>query len=486
MVAEALGKLLIDRFGRFNRKLYLYYALLELILTKPSFSIDSVRSLLLLPPRQIPSMKTLRTCLEQMISKRIIIRHRTDPYSVYTYDLSDEALAILASGKRYSTSFTDVKYGRWHNPRVYQKTTARYHPTPGYTKWAALLASGMETEAFLYAMQQLTSLEHLYIGPRGTSKKSSIPKTTFKLSRSPFSIDLPPEVYGRTNSNPYAYIGSTLLPFMRPVYDVGLNDGILFMVDFSSFEPRLLAPIANNPELIRFAQSRTNMYTAIYEAHLSEFPIGDEKRLILSWMNGASPKQIAEYLKSEVDYCERLEIADQVRTVLTQEYPEVEALRHQLATDWLEAGELQTPDGWVVPLHQPGKSRAGFKRPTKGQITRTAIAALLQSRVGRIGRLVMSEAAEAKHFELRLPVHDGFMCYCRKDEFELAVAEIMAICTKAVRTVSPSIQAPVKLEWAVDNTGVISSKEFINLHPTKPQIELQHNDAWNVGTMDRS
>ena len=474
-MAEGLMNLLIENFGRLNRWLPIYYALVELILWKPKFKVAEIRKYLKVSTGVIPSNVTLQKQLSELVDRNIIIRDRPNYRSIYTYDLSPLAINMLKGTARYFKYFTNardkrnaVRFMTIQDPLLsISPELGHMPPMSGYHEWESLMEPGIETEQFLQAYRTLTSQWNIYLGDRSADPESRVPYVRANLPRYPFQIDQPPESFGRIGSRPYTFIGKTHLPDLHPAHDPGLKRGRQFMLDFSSFEPRILAYFIKQPELFEMANSADDMYHEIYKTCLSGYPISDIKLLILSWINGAGVKTVSKYITLSESGERQLDLASEVLNKLHLQFPEVEAMSIQLADDWINNGELGTPDGTAQPLCYSKKNKKGIRTLADGERRRKSLALILQTYSGLLGQIIITEAQNLKLAHLRLCVYDGFMFYCKKEHYEAAVFEVSQLLNNITHKLFPTIVMPFKLEWVNDDHGIIFSKE---LGDSQPQI----------------
>ena len=462
-VAEGLIDLLIATFGKFNKSLPTYYALVELVLRKPRVKIKEIGTYLKPPSRSSPSTRTLNKRILDLIQSGIIVRSRINYRTTYTYDLSEQAISMLRNSTRYFKYFTNardkrnaVSFVTIQDPLLsVSPELGHMPPMSGYHEWESLMEPGIETEQFLQAYRTLTSQWNIYLGDRSADPESRVPYVRANLPRYPFQIDQPPESFGRIGSKPYSFIGKTHLPHLHPAHDLGLKRGRQFMLDFSSFEPRILAYFIKQPELFEMANSANDMYHEIFQRHLSNYSITDVKLLILSWINGAGLKGISQYVSLPEPGGQLFNVAADISIKLQSQFPEIEALRMQLTECWSSNSELRTPDGSLVPLHYTNKKEQGIKTLTPGQQRRKSIALFLQTYSGLLGRQVISEARDLKFAYLRLCVYDGFMFYCKKEYYDAALMEASQLLTRITKKMFSSIIMPHKLEWVNDDHGAI-------------------------------
>lgn len=463
-VAEGLWSLLEQNYGRLAKKLPTLYALTEFVLRTPKFRLEDARAAIKHKIKHLPSQSTIANYLRSLIEKDIIVRSREGKRDQYRYDLSSKAILSLETSSKYYSQFLDAKYER--NPVSFDHnshlTGNFYHYADGKTgfeQYRAILEPGIETEQFLHAYLDLTSQWNIYLGDKSIDPDSRVPYARVNLPRNPFRIDQPPESFGRTGAKPYAFIGKTHLPDLRPAHDPSLKVGRQFMLDFSSFEPRILAFITNQTDLTKMANSIADMYDGIYQHYLSEYPISDIKRLILAWINGAGTKTIAKYVDPDESGMLQYHLATEILNKLMRQFPEIESLRIQLSEDWASNSELVAPDGTAMPLQITKKGTIGIKTLTSGQRRRKSLALLLQSYGGLLSRQIIIGAQSLKFACLRLCVYDGFMFYCKKEHYEAALLEVSELFKSITQKLFPTILMPCKLEWAHDDHGLIFSKE---------------------------
>jgi hypothetical protein len=460
-MAEGLIDLLSESFGKLNKRLSTYYALLELISWKPRFKVADIEKLTNWTRGTRPSRTTLIKRLSELEERNIIVRSRPNYRSIYTYDLSPEAIERISDSTRYYKHFTNARDKR--NAVVSLTINPLFDdinhgvslpPMSSHIEWESLMEPGIETELFLKAYDKLTSQWNIYLGDRSFDPKSRLPFLVANLPRLPFRIDQPPERFGRIGSNPYAFVGKSHLPDLHPVHDPGLKHGRQFMLDFSSFEPRILAFFTRQPELLEIANSADDMYEQIHQRHLNNFPISDKKRLILAWINGAGVQGLSEFINVSISGGNKLSVVEEVMMKLQCQFPEIEALRIQFASQWASEDELIAPDGTRMPLHYTKKNKQGLKELTFGERSRKSLALILQTYSGLLGRQIITEAQNLKFAYLRLCVYDGFMFYCKKEHYETAMMEVSELLSRVSKELFPTVLMPFKLEWSGDASGV--------------------------------
>jgi hypothetical protein len=488
-VAEGLWSLLEQNYGRLAKKLPALYALTEFVLRTPKFRLEDARTAIKHKIKHLPSQSTIANYLRSLIEKDIIVRSREGKRDQYRYDLSSKAILSLETSSKYYSQFLDAKYER--NPVSFDHnshlTGNFYHYDDGKTgfeQYRVILEPGIETEQFLHAYLDLTSQWNIYLGDKSIDPDSRVPYARANLPRHPFQIDQPPEAFGRTGAKPYAFIGKTHLPDLRPAHDPGLKVGRQFMLDFSSFEPRILAFITNHIDLINMANSGSDMYNELYHCYLSDYPITDVKRLVLAWINGAGSMRLAEFVDPDEFGKLRYNSADEMLNKLMGHFPTIEAYRLQLASDWKENGELRTPDGNVMLLSYTKKNKLGIKTLTPNELRRKSLALLLQTYGGLLSQAIITGAQSLEFASLRLCVYDGFMFYCRKEHYEAALMEVSQLLVKTTKRIFPTVFMPFKLEWANDSHGLLFSKERGDTQPiTFSDLDsTRENDKSRVAT----
>jgi hypothetical protein len=467
-MAEGLIDLLSESFGKFNKRLPTYYALVELIIWKPRFKVADIVKLTNSSTAIRTSRVTLLKRLSELVDRNIIVRSRPNYRSIYTYDLSPKAIERIKVSTRYFQYFTNARDKR--NAVASVATDPLTHdssrgvilpPMSGYHEWESLMEPGLETELFLHAYNKLTSQWNIYLGTRSLDPNPRLPFSVTNLPRLPFRIDQPPESFGRVGSKPYSFIGKSHLPDLHPAHDPGLKHGLQFMLDFSAFEPRILAYFIKQPELLEMANSAGDMYHEIFHRYLSSYPITDSKHLILSWINGAGVQGISKFISPPESGEQLSDVAEDILNKLQSQFPEIEALRIQMADSWSSNNELRTPDGSLVPLHYTKKKKQGIKTLTKGERQRKSIALFLQTYSGLLGRQVIIEAQHLKYAYLRLCVYDGFMFYCKKEHYETAMMEVSELLSRVSKELFPTVLMPFKLEWSSDDNGINYGDSYV-------------------------
>jgi len=472
--------LLVAEFRRHNKNLKLYYSLVHVVLNRGLIRVNSLEKLLPIPPKEIPSAKTLQKRLTDLVDANILTRERTDSYSPYCYDLSSQAMSGFISTSGYFRSFSDAKHRkRLISPSKLQSATPTLAES-GIEQWKAILAPSLETEEFLAAYRELVIQHHHYLGQRTPPLHGDLFAHHLFLPRVPFPIDFPPESFGRVGSKPYCFVGKQHLPWLRPAEDPHLHQGSMFMVDFRSFEPRLLAHLAQEPLLLEMAQSSESVYQEIRDQLLNEFPIVNVKKLVLSWMNGAGPTQLSEFIGNQVDEELRVATARDIASLLDRSFPNILAMRYQLAEEWLENGTIRL-DGLECPLERiPRGDKRGLKLRSRGTCQRQALAYLLQSLTGQLSVQIITAAASMDHAQLRLPVYDGFMFNCNKDKLEQAFAEIQCKIAGITTEMFPGVPMPLKLEWVASSAGVEYYDDFLLHEPATHPLDISREMSQGI------
>ncbi|MBT5270198.1 MAG: hypothetical protein HOL70_12245 [Candidatus Marinimicrobia bacterium] len=72
---------------------------------------------------------------------------------------------------------------------------------------------------------------------------------------------------------------------------------------------------------------------------------------------------------------------------------------------------------------------------------------IIQGTGAYLARTIIAKSINMKYGRLHMPIHDGFVFYCKKNLFSEALQEAQNLLTSVARIIVPQVEMPHKIEW---------------------------------------
>jgi hypothetical protein len=322
-----------------------------------------------------------------------------------------------------------------------------------YAEWLTLLPSTRETDQFINGLVQLESHPLIYRRYEANQHPAMM-KRLFQLRNlpnDPFRVSYRPLRSGRLQSVPHTYIGKDLVPFIRPTEDPHLNKGILFSLDFSSQELRILASmLPSSSPIHHWSQNPDNHFAELLNIYDIKMPKHLWKGFMYSFLygsQGAALKDALSYNEAIVmGHFSRWGAARSIVAEFTAKVPEVVSLREQFSEEFVQNHAIAAPGGVTrfVDLEDDLTKRGTIK---KNRARSIPLSHVIQGAGAYIARVIVAKSTTLKYCRLHMPIHDGFVFYCKNSLFKGALAEAGSLLTSVTGDLIPGMEFPHKIEW---------------------------------------
>lgn len=371
------------------------------------------------------------------------------------YTLTQEGQRLALSSERLYRTYSDFQYRR--NAK-YKSALIRLSITPTadishYTDWNTILPDSQESIDFLGALAYHESNRYVFrrYDAFQYPKAWDMNYTLRNLPEGMFQVKFRPLTSGRLQSVPHTYIGKTLSRFITPATDPYLDNGILFSLDYSKQELRILsALVPDESELFKWGQTPDQSFNDLLVRADIDLPIGLQKEYLYAFIYGSDGWSLRKRLDWDLvglaGFQTKLELSLAIMNSLKDTFPEVGKLRSRFAQEYVKR-EMVTARGGIsrAPDEQTN-------RTSKGQIhlqtaKSIALSHYIQGTAAYITRKVFTRSVDLKYSKLHMPIHDGFVFYCRNNLYQEALSEARALLDWATREVMPEVIIPHELEW---------------------------------------
>ena len=328
-----------------------------------------------------------------------------------------------------------------------------------YADWIQMLPESRETDLFIRGLIQLESQKlifHRYKALQHPSMTGRLYQLR-NIPNKPFNVKYRPLRSGRLQSVPHTFIGKHLVPFIRPAEDPYLNDGVLFSLDYSSQELRILASmLPTNSPINQWAQNPDNHFAELLQTYGIGIPKHLWKGFMYSFLYGSQGKALADMLS----YQEALDMgfnssraaARALVSEFTMKVPEVVKLRKDFSEEFVKEHAITAPGG-VTRIADVSEDLAKRGTIRLHKARTIPLSHVIQGTGAYIARTIIANSTKLKYCRLHMPIHDGFVFYCKLSVYQEAYAEASALMNDASKLIIPNVAIPNKIEWVVGADG---------------------------------
>ena len=372
-----------------------------------------------------------------------------------SWEITDKFKSVCLQSDKFYKSLSS-----WRNRKAisFDINSSKVNPPPYHSFWECILPESNDTITFISSLAKLenntvffdrkTALEEYYRG--NIEPKRNMP--SYGIT----SLKYYPLKTGRLQSDPHAYLGKALVPFISPSNDKKLENGILFSLDFRCQELRLLASFTGNGQLQRDVKYEDDLFGIIYY-RLPQY-LKDVMKNIKSHFYaityGSNGQSLTEYLHEKTGA--PMNIANSLAQSFFREidrmYPEIKRFQKKIEQELQTKGRITAPGG-IVRIAKNDEGLTTKNKVNKNYAHRTALSHYIQGAGATIARYIVAESVNLKHCQLHIPIHDGFVFYTTGD-VDLAVQEAEFLMKECASKVAGDINMPVKMEWKRDNNGL--------------------------------
>ena len=326
--------------------------------------------------------------------------------------------------------------------------------------WFHLMPNTAETFDFMEGLMKLESRDVIFKRLEATRDQIVVIKRFFQLRSIPnevFNIRYRPLSSGRMQSVPHTYIGKELVPYIRPADDPNLDHGILFSLDYSKQELRILASMLDESSLIRqWANNPENGFEELLDIYGIRLPKELWKGFMYSFLYGSEGYALADQLSySEaraMGYYNRHDAGRKIVAEFKEKVPEVNKLREHFTDVFMLKQSIMAPGGFTRHVN-PNEDLTKKGLLKKNRARQIPLSHIIQGTGAYIARTIVAESVNLKYCQLHMPIHDGFVFYCRKGLYEEAVKEASELMTNVAQSIVPNVPMPHKPEWIVGQEG---------------------------------
>ena len=371
-----------------------------------------------------------------------------------TWEITEKLKTVCLQSKRFYKSLSAY---RNRKPIKFDETPSAIITPDAHESWKQMLPDTTDTKYFISGLSLLednkvffdkkTALYEYYRGNIRPKRIMPIYGIT--------SLKYKPLKTGRMQSDPHAYLGKALVPFITPAEDKHLEHGTLFSLDFSSQEIRLLSSYAGGGQLKRDVKYEDNLFETIHRRlpNYLQDVMGSLKQHFYAITYGSNGQSLTEYLH---DRGAPMDIANSLAKNFLQEidkmYPEIKNFQRQIERELIKTGKITAPGGVIRCASNDGGLTLK-NIVNKNYARQTALSHYIQGAGATITRHIVARAVDLKHCRLHIPIHDGFVFYATGD-LELAIQEAENLMRDCAALVCGEINMPVKMEWKRDKDGL--------------------------------
>jgi len=361
---------------------------------------------------------------------------------------------IRASLKAYWT-YNDYQRKRNSITKGHPNLNGDYHipEQDHYAEWLEMLPSAKATDQFMDGLVELESHPLIYRRYEANQHPAMM-KRLFQLRnlpKGPFKVHYRPLNSGRLQSVPHTYIGKALVPFIRPAKDPHLNDGILFSLDFSSQELRILASkLPPSSPIHVWAQNPENHFAELLNIYDIKMPEKLWKGFMYSFLYGSQGSALKDALSYEqalgMGHFTRWGAARSIIGEFTAKVPEVILLREQLSEEFSQNKAITAPGG-VTRIVDNAEDLTQRGTVRKNRARSIPLSHVIQGMGAYMAREIVARSTGLSYCRLHMPIHDGFVFYCKSSLFKEALDEAETLLTGVAEDLVPGIVFPHKIEW---------------------------------------
>jgi DNA-binding HxlR family transcriptional regulator len=365
---------------------------------------------------------------------------RTSSKAYWTYDNYNRNRGSITSGD------PNLK-GNYHIPEH-----------DHYADWLEMLPKSKETDRFIDGLFQLESYELIFRRYEANQNPAMVKHLhqVRNLPSIPFQEIYRPLRSGRLQGVPHPYIGKELVHYIRPVDDPHLSEGILFSLDFSSQELRILASLLPADSLVhQWALNPGNHFSELLAMYNIDMPPHLWKGFMYSFLYGSQGWALADQMSHEeatkIGEFSRIAAARSIVNDFTKKVPELVSLREHYSGLFIRDHAITAPGG--VTRHVNSQRDL----TTRGQVKKNSarsipLSHIIQGTGAYIAREIIARAQQLKYSRLHIPIHDGFVFYCSRELFNEAIVETGKLMTDVANDIIPNIEIPHKIEWSKGGT----------------------------------
>ena len=327
--------------------------------------------------------------------------------------------------------------------------------------WLAILPEGESTNSFIKGLIRMSNKEVIFKRHEALANPAALKSNRqFRnIPDGPYNVNYRPLRSGRLQSVPHSYIGKELVPYIVPYQDPYLQDGILFSLDYSSQELRILASMLPESSCIyKWALDPENHFSQMLKSYDVQIPAHLQKGFMYSFLYGSQGHALSE----ELTYYEALELGFESSMAAARAFvsdfnakvPELNKLREGYGSIFSLDHKIMAPGG-VFRYVNPEEDLTKRGMVKKNRARSIPLSHIIQGTGAYIARTIVAESVNLKYCQLHMPIHDGFVFYCRKGLYEQAVREANELMTSVAESIVPNIPMPHKLEWIVGQEGQV-------------------------------
>lgn len=372
------------------------------------------------------------------------------------YTLTEESHSLIRKSVTAYWTYSDYIHRR-NTQRIGDppRQASKWEPVKPYIEdWVQQLPIKAESTDFIAGLVELESRELIFQRLEATREQTVTEKRLRQLRNipnTPFTARYRPLRSGRLQSVPGLYIGKELVRYIRPAADPYLNDGILFSLDYSKQELRILASMLDRSSPIhRWALDPTNGFEDLLQIYNINIPSNLLKAAMYSFVYGSEGYALGK----DLDYNEALEMGylsnyhagRKIVKDLTEKAPELKELREHFSTVFTHNRVIKAPGGFTryVDPEEDLTKQGSIKKNRARQIP---LSHIIQGTGAYMARTIVAKARHLKHAQLHIPIHDGFVFYCTRASFGEAYQEAQELLTSVSRNIVPRVEIPHELEW---------------------------------------
>jgi hypothetical protein len=399
--------------------------------------------------------RLLRQLRDDDLIKVDIYGHRTTHHAHhYTLTLAGHDL-VKTSSKAFWT-YGDYQRNRGSINAGDRALAGNYHipEHEHYASWLRMLAPSKDTDRFISGLVQLESHELVFRRYEALQNPAMI-RRLFQLRNIPktsFNVKYRPLRSGRQQSVPHTYIGKELVHNIRPANDPHLTKGILFSLDYSSQELRILASLlsADSP-INQWAQNPDNHFSELLAIYDIKMPQHLWKGFMYSFLYGSQGEALADAMNYEeavqMGEFSRRSAARSIVSDFTKKVPEIVSLRDHFSEIFVRDCEITAPGGFTRMV-DPGDDLTRRGQIKKNRARSIPLSHIIQGTGAYIAREIVARSPRLKYSRLHMPIHDGFIFYCTRELYKEAITEAGDLMTDVANDIIPNIAMPHKIEWS--------------------------------------
>lgn len=429
-------------------------------------SVRKAMSLILENTRHRTTYHQIRRTFEYLVNNGWIIPIDKGSYFRYlredktvrmasTWEMTDKFKSVCLQSNKFYKSLS-----AYQNRKAIQfdHISNTVNTSSYYCDWERILPESKHTQSFIRGVSFLenksvffdrkTALVEYYRGK--IEPKRNMP------SYGSVSLKYYPLKTGRMQSDPHAYLGKALVPFITPAKDKYLENGTLFSLDFRSQELRLLSSFTGVGQLQIDVKYEDDLFEIIYHRlpkYLKDV-MKNIKTHFYAITYGSNGQSLTEYLHDQTGA--PMDIAHSLAKSFFKEidrmYPEIKRFQRKIEQELQTKGHIKAPGG-VVRIAGDDDGITTKNKVNKNYAHRTALSHYIQGAGATVARHIVAESVNLKHCQLHIPIHDGFVFYTTGD-VELSIQEAESLMKECASKVAGDTNMPVKMEWKRDINGL--------------------------------